>query len=489
MTTLLWFRLDLRVADNLAFCAAAEHGDAVIPVYLHAPTEEGDWRAGAASSWWLHHSLERLAEDLRGLGSRLIVRRCEDSLLELLALAHDSGAKRVVWNRRYEPAVMARDQMIKTALRGAGIEAESFNGGLLHEPWSARTKTGTAFQVFTPYWRQCSTLPDPSPPSAAPTRLVPAQPWPRSEPLASLGLLPRKNWAAGFSAAWKPGSQAGHRLLAEFLDQHFDAYPSMRDHPGVDGTSRLSPYLHFGELSAREIWHATQRFAVNRGQHTTWRDSRFLTEIGWREFAYHLLYHFPQTPLQPLHERYSRMPWQTETAALAAWKRGQTGYPIVDAGMRQLWQTGWMHNRARMIAGSFLVKDLLIDWTQGARWFWDTLVDADLASNTLGWQWVAGCGADASPFFRIFNPSLQGAKFDASGDYVRRWVPELTALPDVWIHKPWDAPADVLRAAKVGLGQNYPRPLVDHDAARQRALGALAKMKSAASKAAPRPNV
>ena len=246
----------------------------------------------------------------------------------------------------------------------------------------------------------------------------------------------------------------------------------------MHGTSRLSPHLHFGEIGPREIWHATRRAALASGRHSSWRDSQFLTEIGWREFAYHLLFHFPKTPEEPLRANYARFPWRSDGAALRAWQRGATGYPIVDAGMRELWRTGWMHNRVRMIVGSFLVKDLLLPWTEGARWFWDTLVDADLASNTLGWQWVAGCGADAAPFFRIFNPTTQGTKFDPAGDYVRRWVPEIAALPNEWLHRPWDAPSEVLEAAGVTLGRSYPRPWVDHAVARKAALAALAQLKN-----------
>jgi deoxyribodipyrimidine photo-lyase len=278
-------------------------------------------------------------------------------------------------------------------------------------------------------------------------------------------------------AAWTPGSAAAHALLDRFLREVFDDYAAQRDRPAVQGTSRLSPHLHFGEIGPRQIWHATRRFAQEHGRHSTWRTSRFLTEVGWREFAYHLLYHFPHTPDAPLRPGYAGFPWRRDASGAAAWTRGQTGYPIVDAGLRELWHTGWMHNRVRMIAGSFLIKDLLINWTEGARWFWDTLVDADLASNTLGWQWVAGSGADAAPFFRIFNPMTQGAKFDPDGAYVRRWVPELAALPDEFIHQPWTAPPAVLAASGVTLGGNYPARLVDHESARLEALQALAAIK------------
>jgi deoxyribodipyrimidine photo-lyase len=474
MTTIVWFRQDLRVADNPALAAALEHGGDVIPVYLHAPQEEGDWPPGAASRWWLHHSLASLGKELGALGSRLILLAPESCLSALIALAQATQATRIVWNRRYEPAIIERDTRIKTELRGHGIETASYNSALLNEPWTVLTKGGSPFQVFTPYWRHCKARADPTPPLPAPQRLPAPRKWPRSASLASLGLLPRPDWAAGLRSTWTPGSHGARVHLDRFVTQCFDEYATLRDRPGTTGTSRLSPHLHFGEIGPREIWHAIAGVARSRGaSHDAWRDSQFLTELGWRECAYHLLYHFPRTPLAPLRANYARFPWRDDDAALAAWQRGATGYPLVDAGLRELWHSGWMHNRARMIVGSFLIKDLLLDWTTGARWFWDTLVDADLASNTLGWQWVAGCGADAAPFFRIFNPTTQARRFDADGAYIRRWIPELRGLPDEWIHRPWEAPAEVLGAAGIRLGEQYPRRLVDHDTARQAALAAL----------------
>jgi deoxyribodipyrimidine photo-lyase len=473
MTTIIWFRQDLRVSDNPALAAALAGGAPVVPVYILAADEEGIWRPGGASRWWLHHSLKRLDEELRARGSRLILRRGGDSLGELQALARSCGAVRVVWNRRYEPAAIARDRIVKATLRERGIDTESYNGALLHEPWTVKTKAGGPFQVFTPFWRHCTALEDPPEPIPAPSDIPAPSRWPKTASLDELRLLPRVNWTQGMHEAWTPGSTAARGLLDHFLEESFDDYGTRRDQPGVAGTSRLSPYLHFGNIGPREIWHATRRHALQRGRHTTWRTSQFLTEVGWREFAHHLLYHFPKTPEQPLRANYARFPWKLDESAEAAWTRGATGYPIVDAGMRELWRTGWMHNRVRMIAASFLIKDLLIDWTHGARWFWDTLVDADLASNTLGWQWVAGCGADAAPFFRIFNPTSQGTKFDPLGIYVRRWIPELGGLPNQWIHEPWSAPAQVLAAAGIKLGEHYPRPIVQHNEARLEALKAL----------------
>jgi deoxyribodipyrimidine photo-lyase len=475
MPAIIWFRQDLRLADNPALSFALEGGDTVIPVYIHAPAEESPWEPGGAARWWLHHSLERLREQLKARGSDLLLRCAADSGAELLSLARETGATRIAWNRRYEPAAMTRDARIKMQLRGAGLQCESFNGALLREPWEVKTKTGTPYQVFTPFWRQLLSLPEPAAPLQAPAALPPPPRWPRTEPLEALRLLPRLRWDAGIAADWEPGSDAGHGLLARFLDERIGDYDRARDRPDMPGTSRMSPYLHAGNLSPREIWHAVRK---RHGHREGWRESRFLAEVIWREFAHHLLYHFPETPDKPLRGNYARFAWAQDEAALRAWQRGLTGYPIVDAGMRQLWQTGWMHNRVRMITASFLVKDLLLSWQQGSRWFWDTLVDADLASNTLGWQWSAGCGADAAPYFRIFNPVSQGRKFDPDGAYVRRFVPELAQLPIDWIHEPWNAPADVLARAQVELGRNYPRPIVDHKVARVRALATLAALKS-----------
>jgi deoxyribodipyrimidine photo-lyase len=478
MTTLVWFRRDLRLADNPALAAAAATDEPIVPVYIYAPDEESAWCPGSASRWWLHHSLAHLRSNLNARGSELCIRASADSLGELRSLIRECRASRVVWNRCYEPAAVARDGAIKTALRADGVETASYNGALLHEPWTVRTKTGGPFQVFTPFWRHCKSLGDPSEPRAAPAELRAPAVWPASRALETLELLPKLAWAEGIAAAWTPGSESAHAQLDRFLAVAFDDYAVERDRPGIDATSRLSPHLHFGEIGPREIWHATHRYAEQQRQHTSWRDSQFLTELGWREFAHHLLFHFPNTPSEPLRANFAGFPWRSDRAALFAWQRGLTGYPIVDAGMRELWHTGWMHNRVRMIAASFLVKDLLLPWTAGARWFWDTLVDADLAANTLGWQWVAGCGADAAPFFRIFNPVSQGMRFDPDGRYVRRWVPALRQLPDEWLHQPWAAPPAVLRESGVSLGVDYPDRIVDHASARESALDALKSVQS-----------
>ena len=482
MNALVWLRQDLRLEDNPALGAAVEQGGGVAPVFIWSPEEENPWPPGGASRWWLHHSLAALDAALRAAGSRLIIRR-GPALETLRALARETGASSVFWNRRYEPAVTARDARVKEALRAEGLLVKSFNAALLHEPWTIQNKSGRPFQVFTPFWKQCLTQPDPGPPRPAPRALPPPRggSWPAPLALKALELLPTINWTAGLHAAWQPGEAGAQARLAAFLAHGADAYAAQRDALGDEqGTSRLSPHLHFGEISPRQIWHACLAQARSRGKpEALWRQSKFLAELGWREFAHHLLYHFPRTPAEPLRPEFHRFPWREDAAGLKAWREGRTGFPLVDAGMRELWATGWMHNRARMAAASFLVKDLLLPWQEGAFWFWDTLVDADLAQNTLGWQWAAGCGADAAPFFRIFNPTSQGEKFDAQGHYVRRWCPELAWLPDAWIHRPEQAPAEVLSAAGVTLGQTYPAPMCSHAEARKAALAAFAAIKAA----------
>jgi deoxyribodipyrimidine photo-lyase len=418
----------------------------------------------------LHHSLERLDETLRRAGSRLIIRR-GPSAETLISLSAETRASAIFWNRRYEPVIVERDNCIKSALQAVGLDIETFNGGLLHEPWEVRTRAGQPYQVFTPFWRTCRALPPPAPPLPGPDRIPAPRKWPGSLPLGDLGLLPAVRWDSGLDAAWSPGEAAAAVRLSEFVANQVADYHEQRNRPDRDGCSRLSPHLHFGEISPRQIWHAVGR-RRSAGVET------FLAEIGWREFAHHILHHFPQTTQAPLREAFHRFPWVTDQRRVRAWQQGRTGFPIVDAGMRELWSTGWMHNRVRMIAGSFLAKDLLVSWREGARWFWDTLVDADLANNTLGWQWISGCGADAVPYFRIFNPVTQGEKFDPQGAYVRRWVPELSRLPDRWIHRPWCAPEKTRIDAGIHLGANYPRPLVDHGKARQAALRAFNRMKT-----------
>lgn len=458
MTAIVWFRQDLRVEDNPALFHACENYERVVPVYIWSPEEEGVWAPGGASRWWIHHSLEALEKDLKQIGLPLVIRKGA-SLEELNKLIKESNADAVHWNRRYEPASIERDKKIKAKLP---VKAESFNGSLLWEPWTVCNRTGQPYKVFTPYYKACLAMPDPERPLPLPRKAASVAL--NSLPLADLNLLPRIHWDTGIQKTWKPSTQEAKKRMNHFLSDSQEAYEIDRDFPSVDGTSLLAPFLHQGNISPRMIWYAAENPAFTR-------------QLVWREFAHHLLYHFPATPQLPLRKEFEQFPWKDDARAVHAWQKGKTGYPIVDAGMRQLWEIGYMHNRLRMIVGSFLVKDLLLSWTEGAAWFWDTLCDADLANNTLGWQWIGGCGADAAPYFRIFNPITQGEKFDPEGTFVRRWVPELAKLPNEWIHKPWEAPPILLSSAGIRLGVDYPYPIVDHAKARLEALAALEKIK------------
>jgi len=476
-TTIVWFRQDLRLDDNPALAAAAARGR-VVPVFVDTTAYQKKWPPGEARRWWLGRSLAGLDDALRALGSRLVVVE-GDALENLLSLARQAGADAVFWNRRYEPTARAHDARVKGALGESGLEAASFNARLIREPWEVRNGSGGCYKVFTPYWRAVKDGFGDDPIDAPMTLQSPAK-WPRSIPIAKLaGTASSSATARRLEMHWQPG-EAGADALLRRLDAAFArAYPSGRDEPADDATSRLSPHLCFGELSPRRLLEAlcaiadeTHGLDVDAGVEAVTR------QLVWRDFAYHLLYHFPETTDEPLRPEFANVAWRDDPGSLAAWTDGCTGYPIVDAGMRQLSATGWMHNRVRMLVGSFLCKDLLIHWRDGAAVFWDRLVDADLANNTFGWQWVAGCGADASPYFRIFNPVTQSKRFDADGAYVRRWVPELAALPTKYLHAPWTAPADVLADARVRLGHEYPRPMVDHDEARRRTLAAFEVLKS-----------
>ncbi len=472
---LVWFRQDLRLADNPALAAAAASDAPVVALYVLDDSLE--WNQGGASRWWLHHSLSALDGELQRLyGFGLTLRRGKASNV-VPTLAAELQAQAVHWNRCYEPAAITRDAGIKAALKRDGIVAESHNAALLYEPWTVKTQTGGWFKVYSPFWRACRALGDPPPPLPVPAKLA-GHLAVKSDSLQQWQLLPTKpDWAGGLRDCWVPGSMGAETLLAEFLDQGLTGYAENRDRPDLPATSRLSPHLHFGEIGPRQIWHAT-RFAADAGGATLGRHAeKFLSEIGWREFAHHLLYHFPDLPQRNFRADFDSFPWAEDSDALRRWQQGRTGYPIVDAGMRELWHTGWMHNRVRMIVASFLVKHLRQPWTAGEAWFWDTLVDADLANNAASWQWVAGSGADAAPYFRIFNPILQGERFDPDGAYVKHWVPELKAVPARFIHKPWDASAAILREAGVELGRTYPAPMVDHDAARALALAAFASLR------------
>lgn len=474
----VWFRRDLRLDDNPALSEAAQLGSPVVPVFIWSPEEEGDWAPGEASCYWLHQSLAQLKERLGGLGLRLIL-RSGPALKHLLQIAAEVGAGTVLWNRRYEPVAIRRDTEVKSALKARGYEVGSFAGSILREPMAIRNKQGRPFLVFTPFWKHYLALGDPDPPRPQPERVAAPRTWPESSALDELGLEPRIDWAQGIRDAWVFGESGAQRELERFLSEGLSGYAQRRDYPGQTGVSRLSPHLHFGEISPRRVWRSAREWASQSGRLQDGEaELAFRRQLAWRDFAVHLLFHYPHTSSEPLRDEFKRFPWTIDKERLRAWQKGMTGYPIVDAGMRQLWETGWMHNRVRMIAASFLVKHLLQDWREGARWFWDTLVDADLANNTMGWQWTAGCGADAAPYFRIFNPITQGLRFDPQGRYVRRWVPELSRLSDQRIHRPWTASPVELASAGVVLGRDYPHPLVEHSEARQGALDAFQEMKS-----------
>jgi deoxyribodipyrimidine photo-lyase len=481
MVTLLWFGRDLRLADNPALQAALARGGTIVPVFILDDEDAGSWAPGGAARWWLHGSIEALARDLLARGAPLVLRRgrAQPLIDELVAR---TGADAVYWNRRYEPWATARNERIKQDLKARGIEARSFNAALLSEPWSLSTQKGEPYRVFTPFWKALQIAGALPPGADAPAR-IPAAAAPPGDALASWSLRPHApDWAGGLRERWTPGEAAARARLDRFVEQAVRAYAQRRNLPGESGTSGLSPHLHFGEIGPRGIWAAVKsgvEAATGRAPSAAKDDGAqtFLSEIAWREFSYHLLFHFPTLPEQPLRSEFAAFPWTRDVAALARWQRGTTGFPIVDAGMRELWTTGWMHNRVRMIVASFLVKDLLLDWRLGQAWFWDTLVDADLASNSASWQWVAGCGADAAPYFRVFNPVLQAARFDPDGSYVRRWVPELARLPDALLHAPWEARPSDLAAAGIELGRTYPAPMLDHGQARDRALAAFAQIK------------
>jgi deoxyribodipyrimidine photo-lyase len=469
-TLILWFRKDLRLADNAALSTAVNEGYRILPLYIFEPEHAGTGPLGAAQAWWLHHSLDALAEDLKAFGSQLILR--SGSAAEVIGeVIATTGAKAVFWNRRYDPSGIAIDKALKASLIAEGIDVRTFAGQILHEPTKLKTGAGGHFRVYTPFWKALDGAGEPPEPIPAPKTIPAPDRFPDGEALDSWALLPTKpNWAASFDGHWQPGEKGAEQRLAAFIKDGLKNYRSGRDLPASEHVSRLSPHLALGEISPFTVWHATRGLPESYPLEDV---IHFRKELVWRDFSYHLLFHFPDLATKNWNAKFDAFPWREAPDLLHKWQRGQTGYPIVDAGMRQLWQTGWMHNRVRMIVASFLIKDLLIDWRQGERWFRDTLVDADPASNAASWQWVAGSGADAAPFFRIFNPTSQGEKFDPEGAYIRRFVPELKDMPDKFIHKPSEAPFAVLKEAGVSLGKTYPLPIVDHGKARDAAMAAF----------------
>lgn len=479
--TLLWLRQDLRLADNTALAAAMEHGAGVLPVFIHDVEAAGKRAPGGASSWWLHHSLLALSAEFEKRGAPLLTLSGDATKL-IPDLAKRIGATVVHAGRLLEPWARKRDEAVHHALEKQEARLTLHTSATLLEPHRVRSGANRPYAVYTPFARAVFDMGDPPPPLPAPRHIKGVEHPMTAEKIEAWHLLPRKpvpDWAEAFPDRWQPGEAGAWKQLRHFISDGLSEYDSQRNIPGIEGSSSLSPHLRWGEISPRQVFHAVIEANESKKDSET-----YLKEILWREFSYHLLWHRPEMPDEPLRHEYSHFPWKPDKALLAAWQQGRTGYPIVDAGMRQLWRTGWMHNRVRMIVASLLVKHMLQPWQHGEMWFWDTLVDADLASNTANWQWVAGCGTDAAPYFRIFNPMLQGEKFDSDGDYVRQWVPELAKLPARWLHKPWMAPPEILAAAGIRLDKDYPRPIVDHAKGRAQALAALKEvtgLKNAAS--------
>lgn len=472
-TAIVLFRQDLRISDNPALAYATKNADRIIPIYVLDDETPGKWKPGGASRWWLHHSLQSLEKNLRerlNLSLTLFRGNTRETILKAIDV---EKATLCCWNRCYEPYALKLENELKEGLGERGSDFKTFNGSLLIEPWEIYTKQGTHYKVFTQFWRQAVKMIETTSPFQAKKQTQLAHSKMKSDKLNDWELLPNHpNWAKGFEQLWVPGERGAQDSLSSFLSDHAKGYDILRDYPGTRGTSLLSPRLHFGELSPMQVWRRCQKLKLESADDQVLKHNieSYVREIGWREFSYYLLYHCPSLPEKPFVEKFNSFKWNRSISMLRAWQKGMTGYPIVDAGMRELWATGWMHNRVRMIVASFLTKDLLIHWKRGEEWFWDTLVDADLASNSASWQWVAGSGADAAPYFRIFNPVTQGEKFDADGEYVRRWVPEIKNLPNRFLQAPWNAPEDVLRKAGITLGVDYPHPVVDHAEARLEAL-------------------
>lgn len=465
-----WFRQDLRITDNPALFAAAKQGN-VLPIYILDEKNADEYCMGGASRWWLHHSLLALNKSLKG---KLAVYKGDPKNI-LIDLVEEHNVKAVNWNRCYEPWRIARDKKIKKVLEAHNTEAKSFNGSLLWEPWEVLKKDRTPYKVFTPYYRKtCLSVISPRMPLPKPAKLNLYEDKTNNLSIDDLDLLPVIKWDKKLEPYWKIGEQGAQKRLEKFTANRLENYKQGRNYPALNTVSRLSPHLHFGEISPNQTWYTAKKNEESDDL------DHFLSEMGWREFSHSLLYHFPELPRKNLQSKFDNFPWLENEEYLHCWQKGQTGHPLVDAGMRELWQTGYMHNRVRMVVGSFLVKNLLLHWHHGEKWFWNCLLDADLANNSASWQWIAGCGADAAPYFRVFNPSTQGQKFDPEGEYTRRFVPELKELPNKYLFSPWEAPEDILQKAGVKLGENYPQPIVDLKLSRLRALDAFQTLKNQA---------
>ncbi len=463
---LLWFRQDLRLKDNTALIHAVENGYEILPVFILDDENAEEWRRGGAQKWWLHKSLQLLNDSM---GGNLIFRKGKaDEIIS--SLVEETQAEAVFWNRCYEPWRINRDKAIKEKLKDKNIAHESFKDFLLWEPWEVSKDDGDPYRVFTPFYRKgCLKTSEPAAFKSTPQNIKYAEFHERHD-ISHLDLLPEKQWYRKFESHWQPGEQGAQDRLETFLNEGLAGYKEDRNRPDMEKVSRLSPYLHHGEISPREVWHKARAAGIDQGVEKDM--DHFCSELGWREFSYSLLYHFPKITWENLQTKFNDFPWISQKSNdLKRWQKGQTGIPIVDAGMRQLYETGWMHNRVRMIVASLLVKNMLIHWHRGEEWFWDCLFDADLANNSASWQWVAGCGADAAPYFRIFNPVTQGEKFDPEGKYVREYVPELAHMENKYLHKPWESP---------NPPAGYPAPIVDLKASREKALEAFQSIKKAA---------
>lgn len=467
-TAIIWFRQDLRINDNPAFAYALENFDSILGLYIH---DKKPRESGGASKWFLHYTLENFSNSLKNSHKVDLIFKKGDSEKILEKVINEVNPDGVFWNRIYEPENIKRDKKIKETIKKAEIDVKSFNGSLLVEPWQIKNGSGEYYKVFTSFYKKA--ISDHKPreiienskkqSKSLRTNIT-------SLKLEELNLLPQKpDWSKKMLDYWNFGEEAAAENLDEFLNGKVSDYKNNRDIPSIEGTSKLSPYLHFGVISPHQIFHKAENLK---------NSEKFISEIYWREFSYNLMFNFEKMDQENFRPEFDNFPWQNNKEFLHKWQSGNTGYPIVDAGMRELWETGWMHNRVRMIVGSFLTKHLLTHWKAGEKWFWDTLVDASPANNTASWQWIAGCGADAAPYFRIFNPVKQGEKFDPDGDYVKRWVPELYELPKEFIHKPWEADENILEAANLELGNDYPYPIVNHSMAREAALKAYQKMKN-----------